>query len=56
MNLHRAVVYDSDVFGLAWFVSACSSCDWWGAFLDHEDARRHAARHVALTATSCEQR
>ena len=31
------------------YLSECheDGCDWYGWFFDHEDARRHAAAHVA---------
>ena len=53
MTLHHAGAYDGYEFGVAWFVALCDTCGWWLACHEHEDARRHAARHVALTATPC---
>ncbi len=50
MNLHDATVMIGIEIGGVGVVAACWTCDWWGEFIEHEDARRHAARHVALTA------
>lgn len=54
MKRHDVRAYEGFYVERQGFVAECHTCPWWAWFVEYEDARRHAERHVALTAEADE--